>query len=292
MRAQFGGASGRACGGGRHRPRLPSARSDRRGLMAQGHSNPLHLPDGVEHAGFDPCRPTRSIHPSGCDGATTYASFAGRPSSRACSWTRSGAAVRAARRGSHVLLIPGFLAGDESLGILASWLKRVGYQPRRAGIHVNVACSDRARPARRAPRAHLSTERATRRAHRPQPRWPLRQGARDAAAERVRAVISMSAVSTRRSKSAFRQRPRWPPCARRHRRASDPARQNGCLTEACSSRFARDYAAPFPEGSRSPRSTRAATASCGGRRAPSPTPSASRSPAATSARLQPALPTG
>jgi triacylglycerol lipase len=34
--------------------------------------------------------------------------------------------------GSHVLLIPGFLAGDESLGILASWLKRVGYQPRRA----------------------------------------------------------------------------------------------------------------------------------------------------------------
>ncbi|HYZ71127.1 MAG TPA: hypothetical protein VE528_05660 [Thermoleophilaceae bacterium] len=33
------------------------ARSDRRGLLAEGHFIPLHLPDGVEHAGFDPLPP-------------------------------------------------------------------------------------------------------------------------------------------------------------------------------------------------------------------------------------------
>jgi triacylglycerol lipase len=38
-----------------------------------------------------------------------------------------------------VLLIPGFLAGYESLGILASWLKRVGYQPRRASVWTSPA---------------------------------------------------------------------------------------------------------------------------------------------------------
>jgi triacylglycerol lipase len=44
-------------------------------------------------------------------------------------------------RGRPVLLIPGFLAGDASLGPMAAWLKRAGYRPTRAGMRANVDCS-------------------------------------------------------------------------------------------------------------------------------------------------------
>ena len=46
--------------------------------------------------------------------------------------------------GSPVLLVPGFLAGDPSLATMASWLKRLGYAPRRAGVRANVDCATRA----------------------------------------------------------------------------------------------------------------------------------------------------
>ncbi len=44
-------------------------------------------------------------------------------------------------RGRPVLLIPGFLAGDGSLSMMARWLKRAGYRPSRAGIVSNVNCA-------------------------------------------------------------------------------------------------------------------------------------------------------
>lgn len=44
--------------------------------------------------------------------------------------------------GRPVLLIPGFLAGDGSLGTMTSWLRRAGYRTKRAGIRVNVGCSE------------------------------------------------------------------------------------------------------------------------------------------------------
>ena len=46
--------------------------------------------------------------------------------------------------GAPVLLVPGFLAGDVSLGVMAGWLKRMGYRPCRAGIRVNADCTSRA----------------------------------------------------------------------------------------------------------------------------------------------------
>lgn len=46
--------------------------------------------------------------------------------------------------GEPVLLIPGFMAGDASLGMMASWLRRIGYRPCRAGISANVDCTARA----------------------------------------------------------------------------------------------------------------------------------------------------
>src|SRR5215212_8262029 len=46
--------------------------------------------------------------------------------------------------GRPVMLIPGFLAGDGSLGTLTHWLRARGYHTRRAGIRANVACSEEA----------------------------------------------------------------------------------------------------------------------------------------------------
>jgi len=43
--------------------------------------------------------------------------------------------------GQPVLLIPGFLAGDNSLGLMTMWLRRSGYHTSRAGIRANVGCS-------------------------------------------------------------------------------------------------------------------------------------------------------
>ena len=43
-----------------------------------------------------------------------------------------------------VLLVPGFLAGDPSLRIMAGWLKRIGHRPSRARMWINVDCTTRA----------------------------------------------------------------------------------------------------------------------------------------------------
>jgi pimeloyl-ACP methyl ester carboxylesterase len=43
-----------------------------------------------------------------------------------------------------VLLIPGFLAGDPSLRTMALWLRRIGYEPCRANMRINVDCTTRA----------------------------------------------------------------------------------------------------------------------------------------------------
>ncbi len=44
--------------------------------------------------------------------------------------------------GRPVLLIPGFMAGDGTLGTMTSWLRRNDYRTKRAGIRANVACSE------------------------------------------------------------------------------------------------------------------------------------------------------
>ena len=44
--------------------------------------------------------------------------------------------------GRGVLLIPGFLAGDGSLGTMTQWLRAAGWHTKRAGIRANIACSE------------------------------------------------------------------------------------------------------------------------------------------------------
>ena len=45
--------------------------------------------------------------------------------------------------GRPVLVVPGFLAGDDSLVLLRNWLRIVGYKPQTAGFSFNVDCSNR-----------------------------------------------------------------------------------------------------------------------------------------------------
>lgn len=43
--------------------------------------------------------------------------------------------------GQPVMLVPGFLAGDNSLGVLTGWLRRTGHRTKSAGMRFNVDCS-------------------------------------------------------------------------------------------------------------------------------------------------------
>jgi triacylglycerol lipase len=45
--------------------------------------------------------------------------------------------------GQPVMLIPGFLAGDDSLALMTRWLRRTGHHTSKAGIRLNVGCSGR-----------------------------------------------------------------------------------------------------------------------------------------------------
>lgn len=45
-------------------------------------------------------------------------------------------------RGQPVLLIPGFLVGDGSLRLMTGWLRRTGHHTSKAGIRLNVDCSE------------------------------------------------------------------------------------------------------------------------------------------------------
>lgn len=45
--------------------------------------------------------------------------------------------------GAPVLLIPGFLAGDESLFMMSRWLRRIGYRTHGSGMRSNIRCSEK-----------------------------------------------------------------------------------------------------------------------------------------------------
>jgi len=55
-------------------------------------------------------------------------------------------ALRSPRRredAAPVLLIPGFMAGDNSLRILRHWLRRRGHEVAMSGMRVNIGCAER-----------------------------------------------------------------------------------------------------------------------------------------------------
>ena len=58
-------------------------------------------------------------------------------------WTPAHSPEQQRDRRRPVLLIPGFLAGDASLTVLAGWLRRRGHEVRTSGIRLNVGCAGR-----------------------------------------------------------------------------------------------------------------------------------------------------
>ena len=42
-----------------------------------------------------------------------------------------------------MLLLPGYMAGDDSLGMMTTWLRRTGRRPHKAGMRLNVGCAAR-----------------------------------------------------------------------------------------------------------------------------------------------------
>ncbi len=66
-------------------------------------------------------------------------------SSPGCSPTRCSTDAGVPRGdGRPVMLMPGFGGGDQTLLVLAAWLRRIGYRPHTCGFVANLGCSDRA----------------------------------------------------------------------------------------------------------------------------------------------------
>jgi triacylglycerol lipase len=145
-----------------------------------------------------------------------------------------------------VLLLPGFLAGDYTLNVLARWLRRIGYRPATCGFLLNVDCSDRALDL---------VERTAARLHRRDGQRVALIGhsrgghfARALARRRpglVSHAISMGAdlqemldisVPTKLAVGG----------ARRAVAAVGRARAERCLTMDCTCPFTQDYTASFP----------------------------------------------
>jgi pimeloyl-ACP methyl ester carboxylesterase len=145
--------------------------------------------------------------------------------------------------GGPVLLIPGFLAGDNSLSVMASWLRRIGHRPTSSGIRFNVDCSNRALLA-----LERRLEATMQAAGRPVALIGHSRGGHFAKAlarrrpELVDRVISLGAgldtpfaisLPTAGAVAAVRAV---------HARRQPP----GCFTEGCGCAFSEAYRSPFP----------------------------------------------
>jgi triacylglycerol lipase len=161
-------------------------------------------------------------------------------------WGRPLAESRWARDGRPVLLLPGFLAGDQTLLLLGSWLRRIGHRPYGCGFVANAGCSDRAleRVERRVEQLHrrhgrrvavVGHSRGGHYARALAHRRPDRVSHAVALGADLQRMFGISAPTlaavtvTRRVVSTLRR-----------------GRSPECLTADCACSFARDFAAPLP----------------------------------------------
>lgn len=148
--------------------------------------------------------------------------------------------------GRPVVLTPGFGGGDQTLLVLASWLRRIGYRPHTCGFAANLGCSDRAveRVERRLELLHYRQgQRVALVGHSRGGHYVRALGRRrpDLVSHAVSVgagLREMLAISfpTQAAVAAARR------VALRTGRASSPR----CMTPRCDCRFAVDFAAPFP----------------------------------------------
>jgi len=147
----------------------------------------------------------------------------------------------------QVVLLPGFGGGDQTLLVLAGWLRRIGYRPSTCGFVVNMGCSDRA-----VERIERRLERLGERSGRRVALIGHSRGGHYARAlahrrpELVSHTISVGAGLRRMLATSYPTQGAAA-LARRVVLDSGRARAPGCLTEGCDCRFARDFDGPFPE---------------------------------------------
>jgi triacylglycerol lipase len=148
--------------------------------------------------------------------------------------------------GRPVILIPGFLAGDRTMSVISTWLRRVGYRPSFCGFVTNTDCSDRALD--RVERSVDAVWRANGR------RVALVGHSRGGHFARALAARRPDQVSHAISMGADLQGMFGASAptlfavgaARRAAHASGRARRATCLTGHCVCRFSHDFARPFP----------------------------------------------
>lgn len=145
------------------------------------------------------------------------------------------------------MLLPGFLAGDYTLGTMAFWLRRLGYRPFGCGFLLNADCSDRAlhrledtvrdlhlRYGRRV--ALIGHSRGGHFAKALAVRHP----------EQVSHVLSLGGGLSRPYDISVPTLAAVAAVRAVRRRTSHRARDRGCLSEGCACSFAQAYAARFP----------------------------------------------
>jgi triacylglycerol lipase len=149
--------------------------------------------------------------------------------------------------GGPVLLIPGFLAGDVSLAVMAEWLRRMGHRPTGSGMRLNVDCSNRTLLGLER-RLHRVAERAGRRValvgHSRGGHFAKALGHRRP--ELVSRVVSMGAGLD--TPFAISQPTLAAVAVARaiHARTTDRRHSHGCFTSGCRCDFAHHYRADFP----------------------------------------------
>ena len=148
--------------------------------------------------------------------------------------------------GRPVVLMPGFLAGDQTLTVLAAWLRRIGYRPQFCGFVANAGCSDRTldRVERRIEGLWRSYgRRVALIGHSRGGHYARALAARRP--DRVSHAISMGAdlqgLFGASAPTLFAVS-----VARRVVHATGRARRETCLTGHCGCPFSHDYARPFP----------------------------------------------
>jgi pimeloyl-ACP methyl ester carboxylesterase len=149
--------------------------------------------------------------------------------------------------GRPVILLPGFGGGDQTMLVLANWLRRVSYRPHLGRFVANVDCGDRA-----AERIEWRLEALHERYGRRVALIGHSRGGHYARAlahrrpDLVSHAISVGAGLRRMLATSYPTQ-RAAVVARQVVLRTGRARSPLCLTEACDCRFARDFTAPFPE---------------------------------------------
>jgi pimeloyl-ACP methyl ester carboxylesterase len=149
--------------------------------------------------------------------------------------------------GGPVMLIPGFLAGDNSLTVMAEWLRRMGHRTHASGIRLNVDCSNRCLLA-----LERRLEQVADRSGRDVALVGHSRGGHFAKAlahrrpDLVSRVVSMGAgldspfaisAPTAGAVAAVRAV---------HARTTDRRNRHGCFTAGCGCDFSRHYRGEFP----------------------------------------------